>query len=175
MLLKGLGVNFEIIANDDQEESYPPELDKKDIPVYLAKYKSSLYQNFLLSNTILITADTIVLVNNEILGKPVNETDAVEILKKLSGKKHEVLTGVCIKSVEKEVLFTAISEVYFRTLTIDEIEFYVKNFKPYDKAGAYGVQEWIGYVGIERIIGSYYNVMGLPTQRLFFELKEFVK
>ena len=175
MLLKGLGIKFEIISSDEQKESYPPELEKTEIPEYLAKYKSSLYQRLLVPNTILITADTIVWANDEVLGKPKSETDAIEILKKLSGRKHEVLTGVCIKSYDKEVLFTVMSEVYFRVLGIEEIEFYVRNYKPFDKAGAYGVQEWIGYIGIEKIIGSYYNVMGLPTQRLFQELKMFVE
>ena len=173
-LLSGLGINFEIITCADQDETYPEGLKKEEIPVYLAKQKSNLLMDQLSADTILITADTIVWINNEVLGKPLNHDEAIEILKKISGRMHEVHTGVCLKSLRKEVLFSVKSEVFFRNLYEDEIEYYISRYKPYDKAGAYGVQEWIGYIGIEKINGSYYNVMGLPTQRLFNELQKFV-
>lgn len=163
------------MVSEDQDETYPPTLSKEEIPVFLAKLKSQYFQKHIIANTILITADTIVWAENEVLGKPVDHHDAVRILTKLSGKKHEVHTGVCIKSLEKEALFTVQSDVYFRRLGKDEIEYYIERYKPFDKAGAYGVQEWIGYIGIEKINGSYFNVMGLPTQRLFLELKKFVE
>ena len=126
------------------------------------------------NDEILITADTMVLCNNEILGKPQDRNDAINILFKLSGKKHQVLTGVFIKSNYNSRSFTATTDVYFRDLSREEIEYYVDNYSPYDKAGAYGAQEWIGYIAINRIEGSYFNVMGLPIQRLYLELDKFL-
>jgi septum formation protein len=174
-LLKGLGIKFEVVTNDDQEENYPFNLSRKEIPVFLAKQKSNQFLKYLDSNTILITADTIVCIDNDVLGKPADQADAIRILARLSGKTHQVLTGVCIKSMVKESVFCVCSDVHFRKLSQDEIVYYVSNYQPYDKAGAYGIQEWIGYIGIEKIEGSYYNVMGLPTQRLFIELIRFIK
>ncbi len=173
-LLKGLGIRFEVIAGNALDEKYPPDLKKEEIPVYLAKRKSNPLLQYLDQNTILITADTIVWIDGEILHKPSDPAEAAKILNRLSGRKHEVLTGVCIKSKHKEHVFCISSDVYFRKLDQEEIAFYITHYKPYDKAGAYGIQEWIGYIGIERIVGSYYNVMGLPTQRLFVELKGFI-
>jgi len=172
-LLKELGIKFEIMVNNSQDESYPAHITKENIPIYLAKKKSEcLYEN-LKENTILITADTIVWLNNQVVGKPTDKEDAKNILQKLSGNKHEVHTGVCIKSLEKETTFCSKTDVYFRELTDNEIIYYLDHCKPFDKAGAYGIQEWIGYIGIERIDGSYFNVMGLPVQKLYTELLRF--
>lgn len=174
-LLKELGIQFEIAHINDQDENYPPDMKKEEIPVFLAQYKSNRFLKYLDPKTILITADTIVWIDNEVLGKPVDAGEAEKILNRLSGRAHQVLTGVCIKSGQKESVFCVCSDVYFRKLDQEEINYYITRYKPYDKAGAYGIQEWIGYVGIERIEGSYYNVMGLPTQRLFIELGKFIQ
>jgi septum formation protein len=174
-LLKELGIQFEVIIGDDLHENYPPDLIKEEIPVFLAKQKSNQYLKYLDSNTILITADTIVWIDNEILGKPADHEDAVKILNRLSGRAHQVLTGVCIKSGYKERVFCVSSDVYFRKLDQEEIQYYISSYKPFDKAGAYGIQEWIGYIGIDKIEGSYFNVMGLPTQRLYMELIRFIQ
>lgn len=175
LLLRGLGIKFEVITHDNQDEYYPASLSVTEIPVFLAKQKRSQYLKYLVNNTILITADTIVCIDNEVLGKPADHADAVKILTRLSGRAHQVYTGVCIKSPEKESVFCVRSDVWFRNLRQEEIEHYVTNYKPFDKAGAYGIQEWIGYLGIEKINGSYYNVMGLPTARLFAELISFTE
>jgi septum formation protein len=172
-LLKELGIDFQIAENHDVEEDYPSDLKPDEIPVYLAKKKAKEFSGKLEQNTILITADTIVWCEQSILNKPKNREDACRILKKLSGNKHTVITGVCITSLKKEVCFHATTDVYFASLTEEEIEHYLKEYRPYDKAGAYGIQEWIGYIGIEKINGSYFNVMGLPIQKLYRELKNF--
>ncbi len=174
-LLKGLGIHFKVITGNDQDENHPPALRKEEIPVYLAKKKSNQFLKYLDDNTILITADTIVWIDDAVLNKPEDPADAKKILRRLSGRVHQVLTGVCLKSKQKEIVFCVSSDVHFRKLDQEEIDYYVTNYKPYDKAGAYGIQEWIGYIGIDRIDGSYYNVMGLPTQRLFIELTKFVQ
>ena len=158
-LLKGLDIHFEVVNSNDQDEDYPP---------------SNHFLKYLDHKTILITADTIVWVDNEVLDKPLDPEGAAKILNRLSGRVHQVLTGVCIKSRQKESVFCVSSDVYFRKLDHEEINYYVDKYKPYDKAGAYGIQEWIGYIGIERIEGSYYNVMGLPTQKLYIELMKFI-
>ena len=172
-LLKGIGIDFKIIENSDIEESYPDGLSPEEIPVYLAKKKAAYHVSEMASDTLLITADTIVCCDGNVLNKPIDKKDAQEILNKLSGNKHTVITGVCIRSIEKEVVFYAETDVYFANLSDEEIEHYLLECKPYDKAGAYGIQEWIGYIGIEKIVGSYFNVMGLPIQRLYTELKNF--
>lgn len=173
-LLKETGIKFRVINHRELDESYPGELKAEEIPVYLARSKAHYYDTYIGSTTLLITADTIVWLENEVIGKPVDREDAMNMLLKLSGKMHEVFTGVCIKSIERETVFNACSRVFFRKITEEEILYYVERFKPYDKAGAYGVQEWIGYVGVERIEGSYFNVMGLPVQQLYVELLKFV-
>jgi septum formation protein len=173
-LLKEMGLNFEIANRSDISEEYPADLTCDEIPVYLARLKAQSFTDIINSNTIIIAADTIVCLNNQILGKPVDYNDAVRILKLLSGDKHKVLTGICIKSPEKETTFCAKSEVYFNSLSDSEISYYIEKYKPYDKAGSYGIQEWIGYIGIERIEGSYFNVMGLPTHKLYNELSKFI-
>ena len=174
-LLEGLDINFEIIVRPDIEEEFPANMELKEVPLYLANHKSNNYLDLLDDNTIVITADTVVILDNKILGKPVDEKDARKIISQLSGQMHEVATGVCIRSKDKVREFSAVSRVWFRTLSEDEIDYYVSNYKPMDKAGAYGIQEWIGYAGIERIEGSFYNVMGLPVQTLYMELSDFVK
>jgi septum formation protein len=169
-LLRGLHLDFTINVID-VEESYPAGLVGVDIPMYLAEKKANAYAEKLLENDLLITADTIVWHEGIVLGKPTDKADARRMLQKLSGKTHQVITGVCITTLVKRKVFHVISEVRFARLTDMEIEYYLENFKPYDKAGSYGVQEWIGYVGVEHINGSYFNVMGLPIQRLYNELK----
>lgn len=171
-LLKGIGLDFTVKIIDDIDETYPEHLTKEEIPVYLAKLKAGFYKNVIDEKTLLITADTIVWINNRVLGKPVDKNDAIKILKELSGTMHQVITGVCIKTKEKEVTFHSISDVYFAKLTLEEIEYYIDNYKPYDKAGSYGVQEFIGYIGVDKIEGSYFNVMGLPIHKLYEELKK---
>jgi septum formation protein len=173
-LLKGLGVDFEV-QSVDVEENYPSDLRLEDVAVYLAALKSSAFpQHQMQENTLLITADTIVIQDNTIVHKPKDREEAVEMLNKLSNSMHEVITGVCIRSLTKKKSFSSKSAVYFNELSQEEIEYYVDNYKPYDKAGAYGIQEWIGYVGIKHIEGSYFNVMGLPTQALYRELIDFI-
>lgn len=174
-LLQELGLKFRIIKRPYIKEEYPLNLICEEIPVYLAKLKARSCADIIKSGTILITADTVVCLDNEILDKPKNYSDAFRILKRLSGNKHQVITGICIKSNDRESNFYSKSDVYFRDLTDDEIEYYIKLYKPYDKAGSYGIQEWIGYIGIERIEGSYFNIMGLPTEKLYNELCKFIE
>jgi septum formation protein len=169
-LLRELGLPFEVRLNGDIDETYPSTLNYLDIPVYLSLKKAEAYRKDLASNEILITSDTIVWSNGEILGKPANRGDAMEMLQQLSGSKHTVVTGVALVNPVKEHTFSSVTDVFFRSLTNEEIVYYIDNFKPFDKAGAYGIQEWIGYVAVERIEGSYFNVMGLPIQKLYNEL-----
>jgi len=173
-LLRGLNIPFDV-EEIDVEESYPIQLVGVDIPMYLAEKKADAYIDKMQENTLLITADTIVWHEGTVFGKPTDKEDATRMLKSLSGKTHQVITGVCISTLMKRKIFHVISEVRFARLNPDEIEYYLLNFQPYDKAGAYGVQEWIGYIGVEYIEGSYFNVMGLPVQRLYTELKRWKK
>lgn len=173
-LLQGLNIPFEVKAID-VEETYPAQMVGVDIPMYLAEKKANAYKKMMDENTLLITADTIVWHEGQVFGKPTDKKDAMRMLNALSGKTHQVITGVCISTLKKRKTFHVISEVRFARLTLDEIEYYLDNFQPYDKAGAYGIQEWIGYVGVEHIEGSYFNVMGLPIQRLYSELKRWSK
>lgn len=172
-LLKGLKIAFNA-TSVDADESYPPTLQGADVPCYITKAKAEAYKPFLQATTLAITADTVVCINGQILGKPADKAEAMAMLRTLSGNKHEVITAVCIFTQQKEQLFYAISEVYFKALSDEEIEHYIDTYQPFDKAGSYGVQEWIGYIGIEKIVGSYYNVMGLPIQRLYQELNRFL-
>ena len=171
-LLAGLDIDFEVKIIPGIEESYPDTLKKEEIPVYIAKLKADAYLKYLKADTLLITADTIVLLEGVVYGKPKNEQDAKKMLQILSGKTHEVITGVCLTGLKKQQTFQVSSQVTFAELQEDEIDYYVENYKPYDKAGAYGVQEWIGYIGVEKIDGSFYNVMGLPARVLYTHLKE---
>jgi septum formation protein len=173
-LLAELGLVFRVVNHVEMEEVYPSILQAEEIPVYLARVKAARCDSLMEQNTILITADTIVWLDNEVIGKPGSPEEAVNMLLRLSGRMHEVFTGVCIRTVMHETVFHASSKVFFRPLSEEEIAYYVNNFSPLDKAGAYGVQEWIGYVGVERIEGSYYNVMGLPVQRLYSELLKLI-
>jgi len=171
-LLKGLDIPFEIIIKDIKEE-YPKDLKKEKIALYLCELKAAAFDGEIDDNTLVITADTIVWINEKVLNKPIDHNDAVSILKTLSGNMHEVITGVCLKTKNKTHSFYALTKVFFKKLSQQEIEYYITNYKPFDKAGAYGAQEWIGYVAIEKIEGSYFNVMGLPTRLLYEELMKF--
>ncbi len=170
-LLKELEFDFSIQIKE-VEETYPKELIKEAIPVYLSKLKAAAFSDSISDKDLVITADTIVWVNNSVLGKPEDRADAERMLSIVSDNSHVVYTGVCIKTKDSERTFWASTEVYFRKLDQEEIIYYLDKYKPYDKAGSYGIQEWIGYVGIERIDGSYFNVMGLPIQKLYDELKK---
>lgn len=165
-LLRMLGISF-TVSDSEVEETFPEGLLKSEIPVYLAKLKANPLLSALREKDLLITADTVVFLNGEIIGKPANHAEAEEILQKLSGKEHQVISGVCLSSVEKQVSFHSLSKVRFKKLRTEEIQFYIKTYKPFDKAGAYGIQEWIGLAGITRIEGSYTNIMGLPVQELY--------
>jgi len=172
-LLKELGFEFEIMTTH-VDEDYPEGLTPEQTAVYLAELKAATFDASRISGkTIIIAADTIVVLGDEILGKPDGHDAAVRMLQKLSGRKHEVITGVCLKSKAKQVSFFVNSSVYFKELTKQEIEYYISRFKPFDKAGGYGVQEWIGYIGISKIEGSYFNIMGLPVKELYEELLRF--
>lgn len=174
-LLKGLEFDFEVVTKQGISEDYPSNLQGGDIPLYIAKEKAAAYVDDMKENDLIITADTIVWKDGKVLGKPKNEAEAIAMIKFLSGSTHQVYTGVCIRTKEKEDAFFVESTVRFTELTDEEITHYVERYKPMDKAGAYGIQEWIGYVGIEHIEGSYFNIMGLPVQKLWQHLKAFAK
>lgn len=171
-LLKSLGIDFSVNIKD-VDEIYPDDLRTEEVPVYLSKLKAKPYKNSLKTNDLLITADTVVCVGNEILGKPKDKNDAKQMLNKLSNRTHKVITGVCLSSKNKSHSFYGTTLVSFKELSNIEIEYYINEFKPFDKAGAYGIQEWIGSIGIQHIEGSFYNVMGLPIQKLYEEIRKF--
>lgn len=171
-LLGGLGIPYEVRTIDGIDESYPDNLSGEEIPVYISSKKAEAYLDTMRDDDLIITADTIVWVNNQVLGKPKDEVDAKRMLLLLSGRIHKVITGVTLITRNVRKSFSVTSEVEFAVLTEDEIDYYVKTFRPLDKAGAYGVQEWIGFIGVRNLIGSYFNVMGLPVQRLYQELKQ---
>ena len=171
-LLRGLDVDFSVYTIPNLQETFPGNLTQGEIPLYLAEQKSSAYNDLVDSKTIVITADTIVWHGDRVIGKPKNKEDAVATLKSLAGSVHQVYSGVCISSLDRKISFVDRSNVKFAPLSSEEIEFYVDRYKPYDKAGSYGVQEWIGYVGVQRIEGSFYNIMGLPVHLLYKELKK---
>jgi septum formation protein len=171
-LLHILGLSFEV-RTKETEENFPEDLNKEQIPVYLAQTKAAPFYEELNENDLLITADTIVWLDGKVLGKPENSAEAKQMLQGLSGREHQVISGVCLTSKNKQKLFYAVSNVQFKVLTDHEIDFYVSQFSPFDKAGAYGIQEWIGAIGITHIEGSFYNVMGLPVQRLYEEIQKF--
>lgn len=171
-LLAGLGVDYEVRTLPDVDESYPDTLQGADIPLYIAKEKADTYVAMMQPGELIITADTIVWLDGRVLGKPADREDAMRMLRDLSGRTHEVFTGVCITTTDWQRSFAAQTEVRFAHLSEDEIAYYVDAFCPMDKAGAYGVQEWIGFIGVENISGSYYNIMGLPVQKLYRELLE---
>jgi len=172
-LLEDAGFEFELADGFEVEEVYPSGTNALEVAEYLSNLKANSYPFALADRDLLITSDTVVVVNDEVLGKPADYEDGFRMLKKLSGKTHKVVTAVCLRSKEKVVSFSDICEVCFDELQDGEIDFYLNHFKPYDKAGAYGIQEWIGYVGISRIDGSFFTVMGFPIHRVYQELKKF--
>lgn len=172
-LLSQIGIDFQVKVKPDIEEIAPEGLSHRETALFLSELKLKAYTEEMEAGNLCITADTLVSLNGEIISKPINEEDAVGMIQKLSGNKHTVFSGVSIGYKTRRHSFTASSDVYFKSLDEKEIRYYVDTFKPFDKAGAYGIQEWIGYIGIERIDGSFYNVMGLPVQRLYEDLKTF--
>ena len=172
-LLGGLDIPFEVRTFSGIDESYPDTLQGEEIPMYISGKKAEAYKCTMADDEMIITADTIVYDNGQVLGKPKSREEAILMLRRLAGHAHEVITGVSIVTKQKTAQFASTSKVFFEALTDEEIVYYVDNYHPYDKAGAYGIQEWIGYVAVTRIEGSYFNVMGLPIQRLYTELKHF--
>ena len=170
-LLKGLGLDFQVVKIDS-DESYPKELVREEITEHISKNKAEAYEN-LHPNEILITADTLVWLDNLVLGKPKDEEDAFQMIDRMAGKVHEVFTSVTLRSTEKSVTFSETTQVHLDEFSHEEIYYYIHNFKPFDKAGAYGIQDWLGYVKISSIQGCFYNVMGLPLRKLYKELQEF--
>lgn len=171
-LIQSLGLAAEIeLRSKDVEEVFPEDMNRHDVAGYLAKLKATPLLPNLKDNELLITSDTVVLRENEILGKPENREEAISMIGSLCGKQHQVITGVHLQTTKKSLTISNTTEVHFEALTNEEIAFYVDNFKPYDKAGAYGIQEWIGYIGISKIDGCYYNVMGLPLNALYQTMK----
>ena len=169
-LMSGLGVDYVVKTLPDVDESYPDTLQGEEIPAYISREKAEAYQSMIEPDELLITADTIVWMNGEVLGKPKDREDAIRMLRKLSGASHQVITGVCLTTKGWQNSFTVTTDVTFAVLSEEEIVYYVDKYSPMDKAAAYGVQEWIGFIGVESISGSYYNVMGLPVQKLYREL-----
>ncbi len=172
-MLRELGLNFEVVIKE-YDEVYPPQLNGAEIARYIAFEKAALFKNEISDNEIVIAADTIVWCNNQVLGKPIDREDAARILKEISGNTHEVITGVSFRSKSKDLTFSETTKVTFENISEEEIYYYIDSYKPYDKAGAYGIQEWIGIVACSHIDGSYFNVVGLPVQRLYSELKLFI-
>jgi len=172
-LLSGLDIEYEVKVLPNIDESYPVDLDIRKVAEYISEKKAKAYISLLEENTMVITADTVVILDDEIYGKPLNKNDAKQMLSNLSGKTHKVITGVSIMTLNKQKSFSTTSEVRFAKLDESEINYYVNKYDPLDKAGAYGIQEWIGYVAVEYISGSYFNIMGLPVQKLYQELKKF--
>ena len=168
-LLRGLGIDFEVRLIGDIDESYPNDLPANEVPVHISKAKAAAYMDTMTENEVILTADTVVVCDGEILGKPHDAEDARRMLGLLSGKSHEVITGVTLSTLQWQRSFAVTTVVWFKELSADEISFYIDSYRPFDKAGAYGIQEWIGYVGVQRIEGSYFNVMGLPVQRIYEE------
>lgn len=173
-LLSDAGIEFTLADRFECDETYPQDMPAEDVAEYLSRLKSDAYPEPLAEGDILLTADTVVIANNRVLGKPSDRAEAIEMISLLSGCDHEVITGCTLRTATRQRSFSVRSKVHFRALDREEIEYYVDCYRPFDKAGAYGIQEWIGYVGIEGIEGSFYNVMGLPVQRLYSILKEFI-
>ena len=172
-LLAGLDIPFEVRVLDDIDESYPPTLSVQEIPQYIAKAKAKAYLPTMAADELVITADTVVVLGSEVLGKPADRAEAISMLHELSGRTHQVITGVCLTTCERQRVFGVTTDVTFKRFTDEEIFYYVDTYQPFDKAGAYGIQEWIGYIGVTALNGSYFNVMGLPVQRIYAELQQF--
>ena len=173
-LMTGCGLPYELAPKYDCEEVYPADLPAEEVPLYLSQLKSRAYPEPLANGDILLTADTVVVLDGEVLGKPHGREEAVGMLRRLSGRRHTVVSGVTLRNAERMHTFEARTSVWFRTLSDEEIEHYIDTYRPFDKAGSYGIQEWIGYAAIERIEGSFYNVMGLPIQKVYVELDKFL-
>ena len=171
-LLSGLGIDYEVKTLPDIDESFPEGLTEVETATYIARAKADVYRNIMQSDELIITADTIVWLDGEVMGKPLDGEDARRMLRALSGKTHQVITGVCLMTIDSQKAFATVTDVTFCHLSEEEIDYYVERYRPMDKAGSYGIQEWIGFVGVESISGSYFNVMGLPIQRLYTELKK---
>ena len=172
-LLAGLNIPFEVRLIDGIDETYPPELPTDEVPLYISQKKAAAYKANISPHTIVLTADTVVVCNEQILGKPIDEADARRMLQMLNGKTHRVITGVTLLVEGNSKSFSVATDVTFKLLSAAEIDYYIRTFKPFDKAGAYGIQEWIGYIGVTAINGSYFNVMGLPVQRIYEELRTY--
>lgn len=172
-LLAGLDLDFEVKVLKGVSESYPESLRAEEVPQYISREKAAAYQ--VADDELLLTADTVVVVDNTILGKPHDADDARRMLRLISGRTHQVVTGVTLTTTKAQKTFGVTTDVTFRRLTDDEIDYYITHYRPFDKAGAYGIQEWIGYIGVTSIHGSYYNVMGLPVQRIYQEILEIEK
>lgn len=170
-LLGGIDIPFEVRVIDGIDESYPDTLPTKDIAEYISKKKAVAYRQTMASDELVITADTIVVLGSQVMGKPHNTDEACSMLRQLSGKTHQVITGVTLTAMECQVSFSVETDVTFKVLSDEEIEYYVSHYRPFDKAGAYGIQEWIGHIGVTGMSGSYFNVMGLPVQRIYEALK----
>lgn len=171
-LLSGLGVDYEVKTLPDVDESYPDGLSGEEIAKHIARGKAEAYRSLIQADELVITADTIVWLDGTVMGKPKDEEEAKDMLMRLSGKTHQVITGVCLTTASMQKTFATVTDVTFAALTDEEVDYYVTRYQPMDKAGSYGVQEWIGFVGVENLSGSYFNVMGLPIQRLYTELKK---
>ncbi len=172
-LLRGLDIAFDVRVQPDIAEDYPADTAPADVAAYISREKANAYKDTIAENELIITADTVVIVGNEILGKPHDDAEAKEMLHKISGQKHQVVTGVCLTTTEKQRCFSVSTDVTFKNLKEEEIDYYIETYSPLDKAGAYGIQEWIGYIGVTALEGSYFNVMGLPVQRIWEELNGF--
>jgi len=172
-LLAGLDVDFEVRVIDGIDESYPQDLPTRQIAEYISRKKAAAYRMSMAKDELVITADTVVILGDEVMGKPKDGSDACRMLRELSGHTHQVITGVTLTSCDKQTSFSVETDVTFKTLTDDEIAYYVDTYSPMDKAGAYGIQEWIGYIGVTGMHGSYFNVMGLPVQRIYEALRQF--
>lgn len=172
-LLAGLDVDFEVRVIKGIDESYPDSLPTTDIAEYISRKKANAYLQQLAADELLITADTIVVLGSEVMGKPHDEVDACRMLRKLSGQTHQVITGVTLATTVRQQSFSVATDVTFKSFTDEEIGYYVSHYKPFDKAGAYGIQEWLGYIGVTALRGSYFNVMGLPVQRIYEALRQF--
>lgn len=172
-LLAGIDVNFDVRVIRDIDESYPASLPTKDIAEYISRKKATVYRQQMASDELIITADTIVVLDSEVMGKPHDEADASRMLRELSGRTHQVITGVTLTTTDRQRSFSVETDVTFKSLTDEEINYYIQHYKPFDKAGAYGIQEWIGHIGVTALKGSYFNVMGLPVQRIYEALRQF--
>ena len=170
-LLSGLGIDYKVKTLPNIDESFPEGLSEVETAAYIARAKADAYRTIMQPDELIITADTIVWLDGEVMGKPIDGEDARRMLRALSGKTHQVITGVCLTTIDSQKAFATVTDVTFCRLSEEEIDYYVDHYRPMDKAGSYGIQEWIGFVGVESISGSYFNVMGLPIQRLYTELK----